>query len=78
VLFPGRLFAFTEVLAFVATIVLGYDIQPENGVWPFLERDIYRPSLIVYKPKESIVGVTVSQRSEYKNHPWGFPLQPES
>jgi cytochrome P450 len=78
VLCPGSVFAFTEVLTFVATVILGYDIQPENGVWPSLERDIYRPSLGVYKPKQnSMVGVNISRRPVYKDRTWEFPLQPE-
>jgi cytochrome P450 len=79
VLCPGRVFAFTEALTFVATIILGYDIEPEKGVWPSLERDIYRPSLGVYKPKKKfIVGVTISRRPGYEDRTWEYPLQPES
>ncbi len=78
VLCPGRIFAFAEVLTFVATVILGFDILPENGVWPSLERDVYRPSLGVYKPKkQSVARVTVSRRSGFEKRVWEYPLQPE-
>ncbi|KAK3373092.1 cytochrome P450 [Lasiosphaeria ovina] len=30
---PGRNFAFAEMIAVIATLTLGYDIEPENGTW---------------------------------------------
>jgi hypothetical protein len=76
VLCPGRHLAFTEILTFVATVILGLDIKPENGVWPPLERAIYSPSLGVYKPtKFSNVPVVISRRAEHKDKRWRYPTQ---
>jgi cytochrome P450 len=74
---PGRVFAFTEVLTFVATVILGFEIQSDNEVWPSLERDIYHPSLGVYKPKNAATAnVVISRRVEYEDVTWDYPLQP--
>jgi cytochrome P450 len=74
---PGRHLAFTEIITFVATLVLGFDVKPENGAWPSLERDVYRPSLGVYKPTEASIGrVVISRRAERKNVVWNYPVQP--
>ena len=60
---PGRHFAFTEVLTFVATMVLGFDITPENGgVWAVPDRDTYNPSLGVLKPVSN-TRVSITRRA---------------
>ena len=76
---PGRHLAFSEIITFVATLVLGFDIKPQNGAWPTLELDVYRPSLGVYQPTEASTGsVIVSRRPGRKNIIWNYPVQPIS
>lgn len=70
---PGRHLAFIEITAFVATLVLGFEIRPEKGGWPAPERDLLLPTLGLYKPTvESNVSVLVTKRNGYEDVIWKF------
>lgn len=69
---PGRHFAATEVMVFVATMVAGFEVVPKNGeAWDVPELDKFRPSLGVLK---SIDGrdVYIERRKGYENVIWSF------
>lgn len=71
---PGRHFAFTEVLTFVATMVLGFDITHENGgVLTVPERDMYNPSLGVLKPVTN-TKVSITPRVGFEGMAWTYDL----
>ena len=63
---PGRHFAFEEVITFVGTIVMGFDISPVGGMWKLPEKDKSRMPLSSLKPLTDIE-VTVSRRKGFEN-----------
>ena len=72
---PGRHFAFNEVLAFVATMVLGFDIVPTDGKALFApERDTFNPSLGVLKPVATRQ-VWIKKRAGWENVHWSYNIQ---
>ena len=72
---PGRHFAFNEVLAFVATMVIGFDISPTDGkALSAPERDTFNPSLGVLKPVEKWQ-VQIKRRTGWENVRWSYNLQ---
>ena len=72
---PGRHFAFNEVLAFVATMVIGFDVSPTNGeALSAPERDMFNPSLGVLKPVEKMQ-VQIKRRTGWENVRWSYSIQ---
>ena len=69
---PGRHFAATEVMAFVATMVAGFEIVPKDGKgWTVPERDTFSPSLGVLKPMDGR-DVRIERRNGWENTAWSF------
>ncbi len=69
---PGRHFAATVVLAFVATMVVGFDIIPEDGkALTVPERDMFSPSLGVLKPVDGRE-VRIQKREGWEKVVWAF------
>ena len=70
---PGRHFAATEVLAFVATIVVGFEIVPRDGKkWTVVPgRDTFSPSLGVLKPVRGC-DVSIERREGWEDVVWSF------
>ena len=69
---PGRHFASTEVLAFVATLVTGFEIVPTDGrPLTVPDRDTFSPSLSLLKP---VAGrdVRIERRKGWENVVWSF------
>lgn len=71
---PGRHFAFNEVLAFVATMVIGFDISPTDGkALAVPDRDTFNPSLGVLKPVDKRE-VKIRRRSGWENVRWSYSV----
>lgn len=69
---PGRHFAATEVMAFVATMVAGFEMVSKGGkAWTVPERDTFSPSLGVLKPVEGR-DVCIERRKGWENVVWSF------
>lgn len=71
----GRHFAASEVMAFVATMIAGFDIVPKDGnSWVVPDRDTFNPSLGVLKPIESRE-VRIERRRGWENVMWSFSTE---
>ena len=69
---PGRHFAATEVMVFVATMVAGFEVVPKNGeTWDIPEPDKFRPSLGVLKPIDGR-DVRIERRKGCEAVTWSF------
>jgi cytochrome P450 len=73
---PGRMFAAAEMMAFMATMLLGYEVEPQNGKWelpPFGARSIIDA---VTKPARNGdgFGVRIRRRSGWENVRWSYEL----
>ena len=74
---PGRHFAATEVLMFIATMVAGFEIVPKNGqAWDIPEPDKFRPSLGILKPVDGR-DVRIQRRKGYETVTWSFTRNPK-
>jgi cytochrome P450 len=51
---PGRYFAFHEIISFVATIMLGFEMKPAGGVWRLPEKDKSKLPITSLKPRTDI------------------------
>ena len=63
---PGRHFAFEEVITFVGTLLMGFDISPVGGKWRLPEKDKSRMPLSSLKPLTDIE-VTMSRRRGFES-----------
>ena len=68
---PGKYFAMAEITAFVAMIVLCYDIRPLEGEWLDLEQDVTDMSLQLGSPKGQFA-VEIIPRKDTLDHGWSF------
>jgi Cytochrome P450 len=63
---PGRFFAFNEIVTFVGTMVLGFDVMPMGGTWKLPGMDRSKMPLSSLKPVVDIE-VAVSRRVGYED-----------
>ena len=73
---PGRMFAAAEMMAFTASMLLGYDIEPLGGKWdlpPFGNRSLIDA---VTKPARDGkgFGARIRRRQGWENVRWNFEL----
>jgi cytochrome P450 len=63
---PGRHFAFNEIITFVGTMVMGFDLAPIGGIWKLPEKDRSRMPMSSLKPATDI-GLVVSRRKGFED-----------
>ncbi|KAK4147364.1 cytochrome P450 [Dichotomopilus funicola] len=74
---PGRAFAFAEMMAVMATLLLGFDVQPlEGGEWKVPEFATRSVIDAVTKPKNhgDGFGVKLRRRKGWENAQWKYEL----
>lgn len=74
---PGRNFATAEILGFVASMAVGYEIEPVDGNWDKFKPPAMAPCPLatsVCKPvnEESMFGTRVTRRSGWESAKWRF------
>ena len=74
---PGRHFASTEILGFVAAMIMGFDMAPAEGEWVIPKIKDYRLMTAILEPVKD-VKVRVVRRKGFEDARWAYTTSIET